>query len=295
MSDAPYHYKLRDVADLFGVPREGLTDQQRSQYAAMLAQLDEATKAADLSQDKVTLVLRQLAWRTSPYTGQVAETVEQLAAELRMSKRVVSRVLQVLEQVGLLKTTARGGRGKRGQPATPSKRHLTFLVPVETGATNTETHAKQSETHATTGEHQVTTKNPPRAEQVSAVGRAANGQRRGVEGQSKEGRTGDLWAHQLAKAAVTDWLNQQGLEGANNPEAVLRSRHEKAARAVEQLLTKEPRLREITPAMPYDWHELVTYVVCVCRDQEPSGYLITNLRKALEHLRNEQQPRPAVL
>jgi len=291
----------------------GLSDDDSNYWRGRWAEIEQAASKqagttaggkprAAVSLSAVAAVLWVLTISANNGSLRTDQSLGQLMGKTKLGEGTVKRVLALLDALDLVPALIRGGgppnrkQGKDKPQATV--RWLKFAAEYRrrTQATEAITQTTNAITQATSGPHynSPTTNHQPAA-QVAVETQAANGSSCGVEGKAKQARAGDLWAHQLAKAAVADWLTQQGLEGANNPEAVLRSRHDKAAEAVEQLVAHEPRLREITPAMPYDWHELVTWVVCVCRDQEPSGYLITNVRKALEHLRNEQQPRPAVL
>lgn len=285
MSRQPYSVRMRDLDDLLGVNRRGLTDEQRAVNAANYEALQRACERAKVRRPDAVSVLRVLVDTTHPATGLTDQAVTQLATKCDLGSDTVKRALTALTQAGLLETVKRGGgpRGAGAERSQPTVRRATFLTevsdqpPVDSGLTRrtevpNSAHQRANSAHSGAPPYALPTPTPLPV-RASNETRGATGNSMGGIGEAQQGN--DPWAAELidnlAHAIYSHEAEQGQAAKVVNPAAVIRTRKRPLAEAwvTDQLLKRSDSdtLRHLAPDDP----DLLAWGVSEVRQENTYG------------------------
>ena len=270
----PYPNKLRDLDDLRGVERGGLSDDQRAVWAAKREQLRQAASDCGVRWPDVLNLLTQLVIAARPTTGCCDPSVGQLEAKTGLGEKQVRRGLEALKQAGLLTDVRRGGGpGRNGRPAQATVRQLLFLTPVESEPTADELRTVDAGTPDSTGPnsgqsgvryYRASTEPPTDASASCEVTAAAgSGQGGGNEAKSAKSKGGD-WVGLVAANAARESVRLKPT-GIHSAAAVLPVRTKAALGYLEALKVRSDW--EALQLLPPDHPALVRWLGCQVADQ----------------------------
>ena len=266
--------KLRDLSDLLGEKRSGLSDDQVAVWAEKRELLRQAAKDSKVRWPDVLSVLRCLVVAARVATRCCDLSVSQLVAKTGLHEKQVRRCLDALKQAGLMADLTRGGgTGRGGRLPKATTRQLLFLTPVESGPTGDELRTPTAGTPDTTGpnsghlsvRYYGSPTTPPTTASASCELTATAGPGSGGGNEAKSAKSqSDDWVSQLAENAARESVRLKP-NGIHSPTAVANSRT-KAARGYVEALSERSDW-EALQLLPPDHVALVRWLGCQVADQ----------------------------